>query len=332
MSFHRYRALVSLLAVSIAGAACSSDPSRPSHPGANGGQTGGDGGSGGGSGGSSGAGGATGGSGGSMGGAGGSVTGGSGGAGGGGNGGGGAGGAGGSGGRDAGPAADGPAMTGDGGGLNPLPPGTKVVYILHDANAGASANDPSRKSLVDILNSMHDSHGIVVKLADSPTPAAMMPDAALIIVGPNAKMFEDHPAPDLKTTTVPVIVTKDGHTDEVGMGTVLNTPAMFDTIKIVKNDHPLAAGLPLGTVQVLTTTSAQRIIRFSNLGPDAIKIAVGPVDNNTYSIVAYEKGGMMANGFRAPAKRVGLFWHRPAAATADGAKLVKAAVDWILRP
>jgi hypothetical protein len=244
----------------------------------------------------------------------------------------GTGGVGGSGGGDAGTTQADAAMTSGDGGLNPLPPGEKVVYVLHDAMAGASANDPSRKSLMDILNSMHDSHGIVVKLANSPTPAAQMPDAALIIIGPNAKMFEDHPAPDLKTTTVPVIVTKDGNTVEVGMGTVLNTAAMYDTIKIIKNDHPLAAGLPLGTVQVVTTTAAQRMIRFTNLGPDAIKIAVGPADDTTYSIVAYEKGGVMANGFKAPAKRVGLFWHRPAAATANGAKLVKAAVDWALRP
>jgi hypothetical protein len=221
------------------------------------------------------------------------------------------------------PAGDGP---------GPLPGGMKVVYVLHEANPGGSANDPSRKSLLDILNSMHDSHGIVVKMADSPTPAAQMPDAALIIIGPNASMFEKRPAPDLKTTTVPIIVSKDGHTDEIGMGTVMNTAAMYNTITIVKNDHPLAAGFPLGRLVVNTTTASQRMIRFSNLGPDAIKIAVGPSDNTTYSIVAYEKGGTMANGFKAPAKRVGLFWHRPAAATADGAKLVKAAVDWALRP
>jgi hypothetical protein len=324
MLSHQRRLSPSLLLACVIGAACSSNTSPPKGMGDTGGSQGDEGGSGG-------TGGATGGKTGTTGGSGGAATGGAtGGAGDGGSS--GTGGSGGTGGVDAGtPSMDAAAPAGDSG-LNPLPGGTKVVYVLHDANAGGSANDPSRKSLVDILNSMHDSHGIVVKLADSPTPAAMMPDAALIIVGPNAKMFEDHPAPDLKTTTVPVIVSKDGHTDEIGLGTVLNTAATFDTIKIVKNDHPLAAGLPLGTIQVLTTTNAQRIVRFSNLGPDAIKIALGPVDNATYSIVAYEKGGMMANGFRAPAKRVGLFWHRPAAATADGAKLVKAAVDWALRP
>jgi hypothetical protein len=320
------RHLTSLLLACVIGAGCSSNP--PSHGGTSdtGGDSGGDtggaggapsstGGKSGGTGGatSSGTGGATGGS------AGGGDTGGSG------------GGSGGSSGDDAGmPSIDAAAPAGDGGGG--VPPGTHVVYVLHDTMAGSSVNDPSRKSLMDILNSMHDSHGVVVKLADSVTPAAMMPDASLIIIGPNASEFEHHPAPDLKTTTIPVIISKDGHTDEIGMGTVLNTDAVYDTIKIIKTDHPLAAGLPLGTVQVLTTTNAQRIIRFSNLGPDAIKIALGPVDANTYSIVAYEKGGIMANGFKAPAKRLGMFWHRPAAATADGAKLVKAAVDWMLRP
>jgi len=210
--------------------------------------------------------------------------------------------------------------------------GMHVVYLLHDSMAGSSINDPSRKSLLDILNSMHDSHGIVVKMVDSVTPASQMPDAALIFIGPNASMFEHHPAPDLKTTTVPLIISKDGTTTEIGLGNVVNTPAIYDTIKIIKNDHPLAAGLPLGNVKVNTSANAQRMIRIGNVGPDAIKIAVSLVDNTSYSIVAYEKGATMANGFKAPAKRMGLFWHRPAAATDDGAKLVKAAVDWMLRP
>jgi hypothetical protein len=29
---------------------------------------------------------------------------------------------------------------------------------------------------------------------------------------------------------------------------------------------------------------------------------------------------------------VGFFWHRPAAVTPEGARLFKAAVDWLLRP
>ena len=205
------------------------------------------------------------------------------------------------------------------------------VYLLHETMAGGSASDPSRKSLEDILTSMKDSHGLVLKKVDSATPASQMQDASLIVIGPNASMFEKHPAPDLKTTTIPIIISKDGNTTEIGLGNVVNTPAVHDTIKIIKNDHPLAAGLPLGNVKVNTSANAQRMVRIQNVGPDAIKIAVSLVDNTSYAVVAYEKGGTMANGFKAPGKRVGLFWHRPAAATDDGAKLVKAAVDWALR-
>jgi hypothetical protein len=217
---------------------------------------------------------------------------------------------------------------GDGGGaLGPPPPGMHVVYVL-----GVNG-DASSKSMVSILNAMHDSHGIVVKNASSPTPAAMMADASLIIIGPNSSMFNDnHPAPDLKTTPIPVMISKDGHTDEVGMGTVQNTDAHFNTIDIIRTDHPLAAGLTMGTKTVLTTTNAQRLIRFSDLGPDAIKIAVTPVDTTSFAIVAYEKGGTMANGFKAPGKRLGFFWHRPAGVSPDGEKLFRAAVDWLLRP
>jgi hypothetical protein len=328
------RLLPSLLVACVIGLACSSNAPPTSGPKAGAGGDGGEGGDGGSGGSLAGSGGSsTGGHGGSMAGSGGSSTAGTGGS--------ETGGsvgsvdaagpdtAGSGGGDDAG-IPDAPAPAGDA--PSNLPPGTRMVYVLHDSMAGTSINDPSRKSLLDVLNSMHDSHGIVVKMVDSVTPASAMPDAALIIIGPNASMFNHHPSPDLKTVAVPLMVSKDGHTDEIGLGTVLNTEAIYDTIKIIKTDHPLAAGLAMGTVQVLTTTNAQRLVRFSNLGPDAIKIATGPADNNTFTIVGYEKGGQMAGGFKAPAKRMGFFWHRPAAVTADGTKLLKAAVDWLLRP
>jgi hypothetical protein len=236
--------------------------------------------------------------------------------------------------KDAGAAVDKPG--GDSGAATggPLPPGMRKVYILHDANAGGSANDPSRKSLLDILASMKDSHGIVTELKNSPTKATEMMDGALIIVGPNSSMFgANHPDPGLKTVPIPIIVSKDGNTTEIGLGRATATdPPNFNTIKIIKTDHPLAAGLPLGNLTVLTTPNAQRIITYGGVGPDAIKIAVGPQNDTSFAIVAYEKGGDMGGGVRAPAKRIGFFWHRPAAATADGTKLFKAAVDWALRP
>ena len=216
----------------------------------------------------------------------------------------------------------------------PLPVAVRKVVILHDAAAGASNNDPSRKSMVDILESMKDSHGIVVELMDSPTKADVLMDRALIIVGPNAKMFgENHPDPGLKTLPVPLMVSKDGNTTEIGLGKVGATdPPNFNTINIIKTDHPLAAGLGTGSVAVLTTPNRQRIITFADVGPGAIKIAAGPQSATTFAIIGYDKGGDMGGGVKAPAKRVGFFWHRPAATTPEGTKLFKAAVDWALRP
>jgi hypothetical protein len=234
-------------------------------------------------------------------------------------------------GEDAGPAAD---LAMDTPSTGPLPSGVRKVVILHDANAGSSAGDPSRKSMEDILNSMKESHGVVVEWMNSPTKATDLMDKALIIVGPNSSMFgANHPDPGLKTIPVPLMVSKDGNTTEIGLGKVAATdPPTDNKINLVKTDHPLAAGLSAGTLTVLTTPNAQRIILFTGIGPDAIKIANGPHSQDSWSIIAYDKGGDMGGGVKAPAKRVGFFWHRPAAATADGTKLFKAAVDWLLRP
>ncbi len=187
--------------------------------------------------------------------------------------------------------------------------------------------------MVDILNGMKDSHGIVVELMDSPTKATDLMDKALVIVGPNASMFGDnHPDPGLKTLAIPMIVSKDGNTTEIGLGRVAATdPPTFDRITIVEPNHPLAAGLPAGNLVVMTTPNRQRMITFTGLGPDAIKIATSPQGANAFSLIAYEKGGDMGAGLKAPARRVGFFWHRPAAVNAQGTKLFQAAVDWALR-
>jgi hypothetical protein len=205
-------------------------------------------------------------------------------------------------------------------------PAVRKVIILSDGGTG----DACRQSLVDLLQSMPR---VVVERRDSPTPAAALKDAALIIIGPNARMFgANHPDPGLRTIPIPLMVSKDGNTTEVGLGQVKATdPPTFNQITILQTDHPLAAGLLPGSVAVLTTPNRQRIIGFSAVGPGAIKIATSPQDPEALAIVAYDKGADMGGGLRAPARRVGFFWHRPAAVTPEGARLFKAAVDWLLR-
>ena len=48
--------------------------------------------------------------------------------------------------------------------------------------------------------------------------------------------------------------------------------------------------------------------------------------------VQKDKTEAMIGGFKAPAKRVGFFWHRTSDVTPDGRKLFSAAVAWSLTP
>jgi hypothetical protein len=217
-----------------------------------------------------------------------------------------------------------------------IPPGThKVVLLVGDIHV----TDQSRLQLIEILKSMHESHGIEVEVMDSRmAKASVLQGASLVIAGPNNNYCSDNPDPSLKTMEIPLMVSRDCKTTMLGLGFMMNTQEYITNLpvklEIVKPEHPLAAGLS-GVVGVLETRC--RLVRGRDLGPDAIKIAKSPADATptfpeSWPIFAYEKGGMMVGGFRAPAKRIGFFWHRPSAVTPEGKKLFVAAVDWALRP
>jgi hypothetical protein len=107
-----------------------------------------------------------------------------------------------------------------------------------------------------------------------------------------------------------------------------NTPNDQTKIHISNPSHPLAAGL-MGDVTVFPSVS--RIVNATDLGPEVVVIANTLAAGNAPCIFYYDKGAAMLNGFKAPAKRMGFFWHRPTPGT-DGAKaLLKAAADWMLR-
>jgi hypothetical protein len=186
--------------------------------------------------------------------------------------------------------------------------------------------------MMAVLSSMKD-HIVPEFILDS-TPqakASALMDKGLVIVGPNTRACNNGIDTAIKMLPVPVMISKDCTTWS-GLGSMMNSandgPSTY--INIVKSDHPLAAGLT-GKVHVLSDAVCRQV-RGGGLGPDAIKIAQPTFDPNTWDIFAYEKGGMMAGGFKAPAKRVGFYWHRPSAGTPEGQKLFKAAVDWLITP
>jgi hypothetical protein len=235
---------------------------------------------------------------------------------------------------DAGPAGGAPSdaapMTGNVG-LGVLPPGDKHVVVLHGTN---TAGDPLRASVMSVLVAMHDSHGVIYEeMIDKQTMASQLVDKALVFVAGNSDFCESEQDMAYGDLPIPVIVSKDcDRTTRIfQLGTMHNTPNDQTMIHIVNPMHPLAAGL---TGDVAVFPSHSRIVNASDLGPEAVVIATTmptTMPGNSPTIFYYPKGAAMLNGFKAPGKRMGFFWHRPTVGTDGAKKLLHAAVDWMLR-
>lgn len=85
-----------------------------------------------------------------------------------------------------------------------------------------------------------------------------------------------------------------------------NTPVdLTDSITIVDPDHPLAAGLPAGNVQVYTAPGELTYGRLTAPGADVV--ATVPGDPDAALIFAFEQGTTALDGSTIPARRVGFF-------------------------
>ena len=100
-------------------------------------------------------------------------------------------------------------------------------------------------------------------------------------------------------------------------------------ITIVAPSDPLAAGFPMGSVTVMGNVN--RMVN-GMPGPQAKVVATLVGNAKAATIYYYTAGQTMLNGTKAPAKRVGFFWHRTEDATANGHMLFRAAVLWALAP
>jgi hypothetical protein len=190
-----------------------------------------------------------------------------------------------------------------------IPPGTKKVYLLV---GDIHTTDQSRLQLIQILESMKESHGVEVVVMDSRmAKASVLMDASLVIAGPNNNYCSDNPDPSLKTLAIPLMVSRDCKTTMFGLGFMMNTQEYITNlpvkIEIVKSDHPLAAGSAAWWV------CSRRAAGWcaGAIWARRIKIAKSPADATpafpeSWPIFAYEKGGMMVGGFRAPGEAHGL--------------------------
>jgi hypothetical protein len=209
---------------------------------------------------------------------------------------------------------DGPSMAPDGGGSVLLVVGTDPVPI---PDTSMSATLTAMGLQVQVFNT-------------SMTPLTPQSAAGkqLVVIDPNTPRG-NVPA-SFAAVPVPIIVSKDGPTDTLMMSTASGSTDPAQTaIDILAAGDPLAAGFPMGPVTVYP--QGNRVI-FSTPSAAAKPVAATSVSPNQIAIYYYAAGATMMNGFKAPAKRVGFFWHRTSDVTADGKKLFTAAVRWALQP
>jgi hypothetical protein len=131
---------------------------------------------------------------------------------------------------------------------------------------------------------------------------------------------------------VPVINWETALQDEFLFSTAQSTPANQTTLNIVNSGHPLAAGLPSGSLSVMTGTTTSGFSAGQPLGTPIIIARINqPAPNDFPCIYAYETGATMSTG-TAPARRVHLFLQNDTYTNLnnDGKALFDAAVTWAM--
>jgi hypothetical protein len=197
-------------------------------------------------------------------------------------------------------------------------PGGPILLVIADDPDPSPDNGMKAELMAQGLQFM------VQNSTSMPLTPASADGKSLVIINPNTPRG-NVPA-SFKDVKVPVIVSKDGPATQMMMATgVGSTDPAQTKITITKPTDPLAAML-MGTVTVYP--KGNRLI-FGTPGPGGVTVATcsgGP------AIFYYPAGAEMAGGFKAPAKRVGFFWHRTSDVTPDGRKLFVAAIKWALAP
>lgn len=135
-----------------------------------------------------------------------------------------------------------------------------------------------------------------------------------------------------KNSTAPIINLSSAVQDDlgfVGNDVLTGTESGVSALNIVNSGHALAGGLEGGTQEV--NTSGQTV-NWGTPNANATVIATIGDDADKAAIYGYEVGTSMGGGIAASARRVNL--HATAesigAASAGGATLINAAVDWVM--
>jgi hypothetical protein len=167
---------------------------------------------------------------------------------------------------------------------------------------------------------------------DAASTAAMATGKLVVVI--SASVDAADVAEKFADSTVPVILLEPNLFDEMGYTAVPatdhGTVAAQTLVTIVATGNALAAGL-VGNVVVYETAAP---VVFGVPAPAALQVATVAGAAGQSTIFAYASGAMMV-GRVASAKRLAFFHHDPDPApvlTADGVKLLDAAITWSITP
>jgi hypothetical protein len=226
--------------------------------------------------------------------------------------------------------------------------GKKVLYVYNQTKlekAKAMVPPPPDPKRIPSLEAWRSSDtkamatlqslGFVVTGADESSPVEAAKDKDLIVISESVDALDI--GNKYRYLAVPIVVFENDLLGELGM-TGLKSGRDYGTdenqrfVWIVNAPHPLAAGLPAGTRNVLDNEGFK--MNWGKPGLGAVTIATLLGEPDKAAIFAYEKGATMNGEFVAPARRVSFFLWQDLFEhlLPDGMALFKAAVLWAVAP
>lgn len=202
----------------------------------------------------------------------------------------------------------------------------EILFLVGTADLSTAPGDAAVR---DHLASFGFDVVVVEDINSQPNDAfakLLIVDSSTVDSGSIGMKFRD--------AAVPLLSWEQANQDDFGMtgdvdGVDRGTVGDQTMVEIVNADHPLAGGLPLGSVTVATSPQG---FAFGNPGPNATVIATIPGMAEQAVVYGYEAGVEMMDGLVAPARRAQLFLADESflALNPAGMALFDAALSWAL--
>ncbi|MFW6146343.1 MAG: PKD domain-containing protein [Planctomycetota bacterium] len=188
---------------------------------------------------------------------------------------------------------------------------------------GVGTLDAADQVVADLLTT--DGYTVTV-IDDNVATAGDATGKVLVVI--SATVNANKVGATFRTVAVPVLTWEKDIFDDMDLATNANVERKQTQVAIVDAAHPMAAGLS-GTV---TVYASQEYLTWGAVTGDADVVASVAGDASKATLFGYDAADIMANGYTAPARRVGVFLDDDSAEvlTTDGTSLIDAALDWAL--